>query len=320
MTKTANEEDDPIVPEIVVEHADTTALEAVVRAEYDTQIATAKRYPRSISVFLKEAEELATVDTKTAESMFYSLPRGRNEDGTRKMIEGPSVRLAEVITASYGNLHKASRLVAIEDKFVRVQAVCWDIQKNIREVVEVSRRITDSKGRRYNEDMIGVTIAAAAKIASRNAVFGVVPRAFVDKIYAKAREVSLGKGLTMEQRRANAFAWFAAEGAKEADVLGLLERKALVDVTVDDLLTLHGLRTALKEKMTTITEAFSTTPAATKTVTPSTLTPEAIKAGAVTQQDDAGAPAATPPAEQAPGEVTDQEVAAAAALFTPSEG
>ena len=66
-------------------------LSVLSRAEIDVQITTAKRYPRSVTAFRREAEEMATLDEETAGSMFYVLPRaGKN-------IEGPSVRLAEIV-------------------------------------------------------------------------------------------------------------------------------------------------------------------------------------------------------------------------------
>src|SRR5690606_17376874 len=71
------------------------ALSELTRAEIDMQIATAKRYPRSLTQFKESAMEMACLDEETAASMFYVLPR----DG--KKIEGPSVRLAEVVGSAF---------------------------------------------------------------------------------------------------------------------------------------------------------------------------------------------------------------------------
>ena len=46
---------------------------------------------------------MATLDEDTAGTMFYVLPGRKKKDGTKsKAIEGPRVRLAEVISASVG--------------------------------------------------------------------------------------------------------------------------------------------------------------------------------------------------------------------------
>mgnify|MGYP001559025338 CR=1 FL=1 len=220
-------------------------LSVLSRAEIDVQITTAKRYPRSVTAFKREAEEMATLDEETAGSMFYVLPRaGKN-------IEGPSVRLAEIVGSAWGNLRYEARVVDVGERHIAAQGTAFDLEKNIAARVEVRRRITDKRGKRYNDDMIGVTANAACSIALRQAIFKVVPFAYVKDIYEKAREVSVGKGLTMEQRRGRALEWFSKAGAKQADVLKLLARKGVEDITVDDLILLQGLKTAIQDNETT---------------------------------------------------------------------
>jgi len=43
-------------------------------AEVNLQVATAKRFPRSITKFTEEAMQLVTLDEATASSCFYTLP------------------------------------------------------------------------------------------------------------------------------------------------------------------------------------------------------------------------------------------------------
>ncbi len=245
----------PAEPEILEGHViaeDQSALVSLSRAEIDVQISTAKRYPRSIVAFQRQAMEMATLDEETAASMFYALPR------SGRTIEGPSVRLAEIVGSAWGNLHYGARALdpGPNDRFIVAQGIAWDLEKNVRIQYEVRRRITDKNAKRYNDDMIGVTGNAAASIALRNAIFKVVPFAYVKRIYEEAKLVSIGKALTMEQRRSRALEWFSKLGVKEAQILVLLGKKGLEDVDVDDLVTLNGLKTAIKEGDTTIEEVF----------------------------------------------------------------
>src|SRR5678816_4803120 len=99
--------------------------------------------------------------------MFYSLPRGGRN------IVGPSVRFAEVVASSWGNIRSGARIIDIDDKFITAQGQCFDLEKNICVQVEVKRRITKKDGKRYDDDMIGVTGNAACSISLRNAVFKV---------------------------------------------------------------------------------------------------------------------------------------------------
>lgn len=227
-----------------------SALSAVDRASIDMQIATAKQYPRVVSTALKEALSLATLDEDTAGSMFYSLPR------SGKTIEGPSARLAEVMAYSWGNLRVDADIVAEDKTTVTAMGTCFDLEKNVAVRVRVKRRITDKHGKRFNEDMIGVTSNAAVSIALRNCVFKVVPRAFVDRIYAAAREASIGKGGTLTQKRQNAIATFGKMGVKPEEIFAVLNVKDMDDIGVEELVTLRGLLNAIKEGDTSVEETF----------------------------------------------------------------
>jgi len=107
--------------------------------------------------------------------------------------------------------------------------------------------------------MIVTTTNAAQSIAARNAVFQVIPRALVNSILSKAKQVSLGKDKTIEEKRGSALKWFADQGADESRVLAALGRRGREDLTVDDLISLRGMATAIKEGMTSLDEALGGT-------------------------------------------------------------
>lgn len=162
----------------------TDSYSAMVRSEIDMQIATAKAYPRTLSKVKERIVEMATIDKETAISCWYRLPR----DG--KQIEGESVRMAEIVAASYGNLRCQARVIGIDEKFVTAQGVVHDLETNVAYSVEVRRRITTKDGRRFSDDMIVTTSNAGCSIAVRNAIFRVVPKALIascrDAIYKTA--------------------------------------------------------------------------------------------------------------------------------------
>jgi hypothetical protein len=230
----------------------STFTEQQTRGEIDTQITTAKRFPRSITGFKKRAMELATLDEETAQSCFYALPR----DG--KSIEGPSARLAEIVAGSWGNLRSQANIVDEDDKFITARGVCWDLENNVAISVEVRRRITGKNGRRYNDDMIGTTANAACSIALRNAVFKVVPMAIVKPIYESAKRVAIGDATTLAARRDKALKHFASMGVRQEQIFAKLGRSGVEEITLDDLATLLGLSTAIKDGDTSIDEAFPT--------------------------------------------------------------
>lgn len=224
--------------------------ESQAKGEVDTQIATAKRFPRSIQRFKERALSLATLDTETAESCFYSLPRGGKD------IEGPSVRLAEIVAASWGNLRSQANIVDEDGRFIVARGMCWDLENNVAVSTEVRRRITDRDGRRYNDDMINTTANAACSIALRNAVFKVVPMALAKPVYDAARRVAIGDATTLVQRRTKMIDHFAKMGVRDDRICAAVNRPSIEDITIDDLAKLMGMSTAIKDGDITVDEAF----------------------------------------------------------------
>ena len=112
------------------------AQRAMMQAEIDSQIATAKAYPRDIHVFKDKLMAMANLDQETAESCYYSLPRGN------KAIDGPSVRLAEIALSCYGNCAAEANVVDIDESFVHAVGQCRDLENNVAIRIKTSRRIT----------------------------------------------------------------------------------------------------------------------------------------------------------------------------------
>lgn len=229
---------------------DAGVMTAISRAELDQQITTARAYPRSLKRFLNECMQMCTLNEQVAEACFYALPRGG------KTIEGPSVRMAEIVLSGWGNSRAGARVVDEGAEFITAQGVFHDLQANVQITMEVRRRITDSKGRRYNADMIAQTGNAACSIALRNAIFRGIPRAFWNEPYEAARKCAVGDIKTLANRRADALQFLQKMGASEAQVLAVLGVAGVEDVGLDHLATLKGLVTAIKDGDTTIDQAF----------------------------------------------------------------
>ena len=170
--------------EVQVQNVDTALAELVTRAEYDVQIATARKYPRSIKDFINRATEMVTLNESVADDCIYALPR----DG--KTIEGPSARFAELILHAWGHTRAGARIVNEDSRFITAQGVCHDLQSNTLIAYEVRRRITKSNGNKYSDDMVGVTGNAASSIALRNAITKVIPKALWSPIYEEATQGS----------------------------------------------------------------------------------------------------------------------------------
>jgi len=120
----------------------------------------------------------------------------------------------------------------------------------------VKRRVTTKDGKRFSDDMIAVTGNAATSIALRNAVFRVVPRALINPVYDAARRVAVGDQKSLVDKRARTVEWLSKKGVTLDRVLAAVGAAKLEDINLDQLETLKGLGTSIKDGELSVEEAF----------------------------------------------------------------
>lgn len=229
--------------------AESGMVALISNAEINQQIATARKFPRSIKRFRDEALAMVTLTQEIAQECIYALPR----DG--KVIEGPSARFAEVVASAWGNCRAGSRVVNEGPEFVTSQGVFHDLERNVSITYEVQRRITGKYGR-FKPDMIGVTANAACSIALRNAILKGVPKAFWSDMYKAARKTVMGDFETLSNRRAHALAEFQAFGVTLEMICATLQIAGKEDIGLEQLVILRGILTAIQDGDTTVEQAF----------------------------------------------------------------
>ena len=237
----------------IIEH-ETPVYEQAERAAYDLQISTAKKFPRNIAKFMDNVIATVSMDEETAGTCGYSLPRAN------KQIQGPSVHLARVMAQFYGNLRVEKKGGMISDKYVTAAAMAFDLESNYALKVEARAKILDRYGNRYNDDMINTTMLAAMAKAERNAIYGVIPKAFVEKAY-KAAQQKLTGDLSDEQKLSAARKKMTEVFLKdfdvtEAEILTLFGKTSLTQINAEDIASLRGLYRAIKDGDTTVDIAF----------------------------------------------------------------
>lgn len=249
----------------IIEIKQAEVLQSIERAEVDVQISTAMRYPMhktrdQIYDIVEQIATIATLDPETAESCFYVMQRGRGADA--KTIEGVSVRLAEIIAHSWGNLRIQTRIVGNDGRFVTAQGICHDLERNVAYSATTSRRITDRNGKTYSDDMQVVTSNAAASIAMRNAIMKAVPMAVVKRAVNEIKQVALGSATDLTTRIQRMFAFFEGLGVTKQEILNFLGVKSQDGIDREMVFNLLGLAQAIKEGDTTVQETFRTNKAA----------------------------------------------------------
>jgi hypothetical protein len=239
------------------------ALEAMERAQIDMQIATAKKYPRIVAKVKEEILAIATLDDETASSCFYTLKRGD------KTIQGPSIRLAEIGFSCWGNIRAGTRIAeTVVDgpmPHVVVQSVAHDLEKNTCITMEKRRRVFKKRSKGApDEDDVNLAANACSSIALRDAILRVIPKTIINSACAAAMRKAIGDPKSLVEKRLKVVARLKQMGVSEERILAAVECAAVDDIGSDQLGTLIGLGTAIRDGETTLEDAFPPVAAAPK--------------------------------------------------------
>lgn len=234
------------------------------KAAIDSQIATAKMYPRNRSRCIQNMIADATLTKEAAEKCVYSVPRGK------KSIQGASAYLATIVLQNWGNIRAGSRIIKIDERRVTSHGVCIDLETNVGVDREIQRLIIDSDGDRFTEDMITVTSNAANSISMRNAVLAVIPKSITDTVMDAVKRKITGdvstKDKLIKEKRKQFDAIMQTYNVTEQEILDSIGRQSFDDIDENDLVLLAGIKTALKDGDTTVDQAFRRKKATQQTV------------------------------------------------------
>lgn len=230
-------------------------ISGAIAAEISQQVATAKRYPRRADKAIStEIMSRATLDEDTAAECCYSLPRAGKD------IVGPSVRFAELVFASYGNMRAGARFVELDTKdptraAVIIEGVCIDMQMNNGQTVPVRRSIVGRKGI-FNADMTNIAFSAGAAIARREAILKTVPKSIWGAAWKGVLAVLQGDQKTLAVRRKSSIEAFAKMGVEPERVFAALDVAGEEAITLEHMPRLIGMWTALRDGTETIDSLF----------------------------------------------------------------
>jgi hypothetical protein len=236
-----------------IEQISPSALAILNQSEHAAMVQTANygNNRRKLVEFDSKLRSYANHSQPIALSMFYSLPRAG------KQIIGPSVRFAEIVAPCWKNCAVASRAIGDSASTVTAQGIFIDYEANLRNSIEVPRRITDKDGKRYGDDMIVTTINAAMSVARRNAVLkGGVPQALWTPAYLDAQLTAVGKAMSHSQRVAEAMEYLQKLGVTEWQILNSVGVPSPKELETEHLVTLRVLVSEVKRGDKTIEEVF----------------------------------------------------------------
>lgn len=232
----------------------SSSLSAIEEADRSHQIATARRYPRSITQFTKELSELACLSQPTAMAMIYSLPRAN------KQIVGPSIRFAEAVLACWGNARAGVEVIDVDRKegVVTAEGRYYDCEKNVGIALRKRRRIV---AKVINGDSIQVTGDAVSSIAFRDAILRSVPKALWEPIWEKAKKTAAGDAKSVQVIRDGLLQTFRTLGVTDVQVFNALSNDHTpitgpADLGADQILALQAWHNQLKNGDCSLEDIF----------------------------------------------------------------
>ena len=230
----------------------------VSNAEIDRQIATAKEYPRSIQQCLHNLKTLTCMNERTALACHYVSPDGKiGVPRGGKVVDGPSIRFAEILASCWQNGRVGSRIVAEGDEFVTAEGIYMDLENNVAVRTEVQRRITHKDGKRYNVDGIGNAANAAASIARRNAILAGIPRPLWWGTWEETWAVAKGDEKSFDAKRTAAIEYAKTKyGVSPDRLFRRLDVKGEADITMETLTILRVLLESLNNGEATADAVF----------------------------------------------------------------
>ncbi|MCR6096907.1 hypothetical protein HXA31_20320 [Salipaludibacillus agaradhaerens] len=174
--------------------------------EVKGQIFMAKQFPRNI--FQSEQRILDNCKRESlAKQAVYQYPRG----GTK--VEGPSIRLAEVLAQNWGNLAFGVKELEQREGESVAMAYAWDLETNVRQekifTVKHSRKAKGSIQKLTDPRDIYELVANNGARRVRACILGIIPGDIVDKAVDQCTDTLRGNGdKPLKERISNALNLF----------------------------------------------------------------------------------------------------------------
>jgi len=223
------------------------------RTQYTTAVAVQK--PRSISKIAHNVLE----EAKLAGSSFYYRWEVFDREKNRKVpVEGESIGLAMCIARNYGNCVTDIELVTETPTHYLMKGVFVDLESGFTcPRLFRQRKSQKISGRMDIERQEDIVFQIGQSKAIRNAVAQAMPRWLIDRAIevAKAAELSQIKGENIVMSRTKVLDFFAGYGVT-AERIESERGKPVDDWSPEDIVSLRGMATALKEGRITADELF----------------------------------------------------------------
>lgn len=222
--------------------------------EVQMAIFLAKQFPRNVI----EAEHRIKESCKRlslAQSAVYSYKRGSTK------VEGPSIRLAEVLAQNWGNLHYGIKELENKNGESTMMAYCWDMETNVRqEKIFTVKHVRDSargKTDLTQERDIYEAVASSGSRRLRACILGVIPGDVVEMAVEQCNKTMTGQSdVPLKDRIKGAVEYFGNQYGVTQEMIENrfgYNAEAFTEYTLAELTKIN---TSLKDGMSGVDDWF----------------------------------------------------------------
>lgn len=243
-------------------------------AEVQASVIVAKRFPRN-TIQSMERIAIACARPRLAGAALYSYARGGQE------ITGPSIRLAEAIAQSWGNISFGIRELEQKNGESTVEAFAWDMETNVREtkVFHVRHERVTKKGTFRLEDPRDIyeMVANQGSRRLRACILGIIPGDVVEDAVSYCEQTLAAKAEVTPERIAKMLEAFGAIGVTKRQIEARIQRH-IDSMTPGLMINLTKIYNSVKDGFSSVAEWFPPEENATKQAGSAAALADKIKA------------------------------------------
>jgi hypothetical protein len=213
-------------------------------AELRAALLVARRFPRDEARALAKIMRACERPAMAQEAVYAVRRMGR-------LILSPSLRLARLIAQAWGNLQLGTREVARERDRAHMEAFCWDLESNVREVrlFSVSHPVRGKINLSREVFAEGQASAAAAVRRERACILALIPQDVVEAALKRCEEslAKLEADKPLEERLQSILSIFKIDYGVEAEDLSAMIGRPLAEIDDATLVRLGAVLKALRD-------------------------------------------------------------------------
>ncbi|HEY4152171.1 MAG TPA: hypothetical protein VGM38_02505 [Pseudolysinimonas sp.] len=222
-------------------------------AEVQGRMLIAKRFPRD-SALAYQRTMTSCLRIGLATEALYKFPRAGGA------VEGPSIRLAEEMARSWGNVEYGLNELSRRSGESEMEAFAWDLETNTRSsqrftVRHIRDRTEGGKALDTERDIYEITANMGAR-RMRSRILAILPPELVRDAIARCKQTMRdGGGEPLEDRIKRMMAAFQPLGVMPQMIIDRLGH-SIDRVTPDELVDLAGIYQSLKDGQTKAADWF----------------------------------------------------------------